>query len=317
MEEAYTVKDRDLIHPEGRLASDPKFAKSYAEAKNDCSLSEAIKERELRAHHGWPEDLWSAVRAAEFCKMSVTKFRSLCKLGLGPQPAAAGIELFWFNDLARFMADRPKADTKPIWSYGAVPFRSPAFFNYCEQLSKAVSHRVGAQSGLFVTISLAKTQHVKKVRDFNRYQMMHAAARSRLIYSIVNELVHGRGPFRSGRRSTPGLVVPERIGHDRLRLEVPLHFHAVFLFEDAESAEAANAKLSEKLGEKLSTAFGKRRFLKETAADDRANDGRRLTNSSKDLSYDLQIIAAEEMCDVSAYAAKYIYDTLAETYVSM
>lgn len=311
-------KPLPTIHPERRLNADDRFAAAYDLAsRNGGTVAEAIREREFRERHGWSAELWSITRAAEFCGFRPERLRQLCKLGLGPNTAEPSLELFWFADLSRWSSLQPAPETKKANWKSDTPFRSPEFYRRCETLSSSASERIGARPGLFITVSLAMSQHVRDVQGFNKVLMQNAAERSQLIYNMVNEIVLGRRQFRNRAASIPGFVVAERLAQGGLRLEIPLHFHALFLFETEQLVEQAHAKLADKLDEKLSKAFGKKRFYK--GLDDRMKyfHGGYNINSSKNLSTDIKPIQPDQMHEVSGYVTKYIYDTMELSFISL
>ncbi len=304
-------KVQNICHPSASEAT-----RRRANAANEC-LDWVRKEKRYRAENGFPNDLFSLADAAEFCRVSADRFRAICRLGLGPKPASQGLELYWLADLSEYIAGQPARDHQRDNWVGDAPFRSPLFFARSAELSASISQQIGEKPGLFLTVSLAKTQHVKNVKDLNQFLLMHAATRCRLLYDMVNEIVHGRGPYRTGKMATDGIVLPERLSSDSLRLEVPLHFHGLFIFDTDEETEQAKQKLAGRLKQKLSKAFGQDRYEKEVAADFCANNGIHTVNAAKHLSFDLEKINQDEMCRVSAYATKYIYDTITFAFVSM
>lgn len=180
----------------------------------------------------------------------------------------------------------------------APPFRSRAFYLACSGLQESVMQHPWPQYSVMVTVKLVGKE-VRDVEGFNAFMLAGLAARhSRIIFHQLQEQANGSRQYKSGRKVSPAIVVPERLTRKPKRGRsaiIPIHYHAAIGFNDY--WDAINFKLEKKtrLQRKL------RRHLRNGQVEDGGFDGMKIK---------MQVMREGTGCKAFRYSCKYLHDLL-------
>jgi hypothetical protein len=178
------------------------------------------------------------------------------------------------------------------------PFRSRAFYEACSDVQEAVMQHPWPQHSVMVTVTLVGKE-VRDVDGFNAFMLGGQAARhSRIIFHQLQEQANGSRQYKSRRKVSPAIVVPERLtrkpenGHSAI---IPVHYHAAIGFHDYWDAITFKLEKKKALQRKLS------RYLRNGQAEEGGFDGMKIK---------MQVMREGTGYKAFRYSCKYLHDLL-------